>query len=159
MLTQQHSAYSAFTQGLVRRWTYLLRMVPDIGLLLHPLEEAIHQKFLPSMTDRAPCGPVEHEYCHYLLVWKVRVYLIPPRQHLLSLTPLQGSAPLIALVVAHEHCYSRDLDYEIKAECRSSKRSSQLQRLEESSDSFTPSLHLQWSYLGRKERPLGLMFC
>ena len=57
-----HAAYAGFVHGLqVGRWIYLLRTVPDIGPLLFPLEEAIHQKFLPALTGQPPCSPEECE--------------------------------------------------------------------------------------------------
>ena len=60
-LSQPHAAYAAFTHGLAGRWTYLLRTVQDISPLLRPLEDAIHQQFLPALTGRPPCSPEERE--------------------------------------------------------------------------------------------------
>ena len=48
--TQPHAAYSAFTHGLISKWTYLSRTTPDIENHMKPLEDAIRQKLLPSIT-------------------------------------------------------------------------------------------------------------
>eukprot|EP00731_Ephydatia_muelleri_P023453 Em0015g1036a len=50
-ITQPHAAYSAFTHGLVHKWSYLARTVPDITRLFQPLEDVIRTKFI---TGRAP---------------------------------------------------------------------------------------------------------
>lgn len=47
--TQPHAVYAAFTHGLMSKWTYLTRAIPNIGDLLSPLEDRIRQKFLPSL--------------------------------------------------------------------------------------------------------------
>ena len=43
--SQLHAAYAALTHGLLSKWTYLLRTVPDVSNLLHPVEEAIRNSF------------------------------------------------------------------------------------------------------------------
>ena len=55
-ITHPHAAYSAFTQGLVHRWSYIMRTVPNISDMLELLEEAICQRFLPSLTGQTVCG-------------------------------------------------------------------------------------------------------
>ena len=55
-ITHPHAAYSAFTQGLVHRWSYVMRTVPNISHMLEPLEEAICQRFLPSLTGQTVSG-------------------------------------------------------------------------------------------------------
>jgi len=52
-ITQSHAAYAAFTHSLKRKWTYLIRTIPDIESLLQPLENAIRHKFLPSLTGQS----------------------------------------------------------------------------------------------------------
>ena len=49
-VTQPHSAYAAFTHGVIGRSNYLVRCIPDIGDLLCPLEEVNHTKLLPNLT-------------------------------------------------------------------------------------------------------------
>jgi len=36
-----------------------MRTIPDIGLLLKPLEDAIGLKLIPSVTGRVPCSAEE----------------------------------------------------------------------------------------------------
>jgi hypothetical protein len=55
-ISQPHAAYAGFVHGLSCRWNYLQRTIPDIGHLFQPLEDAIHQKFIPSLTGRPPCS-------------------------------------------------------------------------------------------------------
>ena len=50
--TQPQAVYAAFTHGLMSKWTYLTRTIPNIGNLLSPLEEVIRQKFLTSLTGQ-----------------------------------------------------------------------------------------------------------
>jgi len=38
--------------GLVSKWTFLARTVPEISHLFQPLEDAIRQCFLPSLTGQ-----------------------------------------------------------------------------------------------------------
>ena len=57
--TQPHAAYSAFTHGLVHKWSYLARTVPDITRLFQPLEDVIRTKFIPCLTGRAPPNDLE----------------------------------------------------------------------------------------------------
>ncbi|KAL9970442.1 hypothetical protein ACROYT_G022818 [Oculina patagonica] len=45
------ACYAAFTFGLRHRWTYFLRTLPDIEDLLEPLEHAIAEVLIPSITD------------------------------------------------------------------------------------------------------------
>ena len=40
--SRPHAVYSAFTHGLIGRWVYLMRTVPDIGSFLKPLDDAMH---------------------------------------------------------------------------------------------------------------------
>ena len=58
-VTQPHAAFAALTHGLMNKWTYLSRTVPGIGLLLRPLDEALHSVLLPALTGRPPPGDQE----------------------------------------------------------------------------------------------------
>ena len=59
--TQPHAAYSAFTHGLVHKWSYLARTVPDITRFFQPLEDVIRNKFIPCLTGRPPLNDLEHK--------------------------------------------------------------------------------------------------
>ena len=56
--SQPQACYPAFTFGLRHRWTYFMRTLPDIGDLLEPLERAISELLIPSLTERN-CSQVE----------------------------------------------------------------------------------------------------
>ena len=60
-VTQPHAAYAAFTHGIIGRWDYLIRCIPDISDLLCPLEEVIHTKLLPNLTGQCAFNDVECE--------------------------------------------------------------------------------------------------
>ena len=59
--THPHSAYSAFTHSVKHRWNYVMRTIESVGVFFQPLEEAIHQHFLPALTGRMPSSEVERE--------------------------------------------------------------------------------------------------
>ena len=50
--SQPQDAYAALIHGLMGRWTYLMRTVPDVGNLFEPLEDAIRLHLLPAITGR-----------------------------------------------------------------------------------------------------------
>ena len=59
--TRPHAAYCAFTHGMVGRWVYVMRTIPDISSLFAPLEDAIQLKLIPSLTGHASSSAVERE--------------------------------------------------------------------------------------------------
>jgi len=52
-ISQPQASYAAFTFGLRHRWTYFLRTLPDIADLLVPLENALANLFIPTITDHS----------------------------------------------------------------------------------------------------------
>ena len=50
-LTQPHDqlAYTAVTRSLQHEWTFLLRVLPDCGLLFQDLESSLASNFLPAL--------------------------------------------------------------------------------------------------------------
>ena len=54
------SQLCSFTFGLRHRWTYFMRTLPDIEELLKPLEHAISDVLIPSLTEHN-CSPTERE--------------------------------------------------------------------------------------------------
>ena len=51
-LTEPHTAYYAYINSLSRRWTYLIRTLPDISEQLVPLEDAIKESLIPALVGR-----------------------------------------------------------------------------------------------------------
>ena len=66
--SQPHAAYSAFVHGLTGHWSHIMRTIPDIKHLLMPLEDVIHQVFIPSLTGRPACSDIER-----------KILALPPR--------------------------------------------------------------------------------
>ena len=79
--TQPHAAYAAYTHGMVSKWSYLSRIVPDIGHLLEPLEHLIRTKLIPVVTGRPP--PNDQERALFALPVRL-VALVNPAQHAAS---------------------------------------------------------------------------
>ena len=141
--SQPHAAYAASTHGLAGRWTYLLRTVQDISPLLRPLEDAIHQQFLPALTGRPPCSPEERE----LLSLPVRLGGVGINDPTTSayteyVTSTQTSAPPVALIIAQENNYSIDQRElrKIKADTRALKHKKHKERAKELKKTFKPPL-------------------
>ena len=67
-LSQSQACYAAFTYGLKHRWTYFLRTLPDLEDLLAPLEHAIADVLILSITGHF-CTQGERE----LLALPVRI--------------------------------------------------------------------------------------
>ena len=51
-ISQPQAAYVALTHGVITKWTYLARTIPNIADLFKPLEDVIHQRFLPAITGQ-----------------------------------------------------------------------------------------------------------
>jgi len=48
--SQPHSAYSAFTHGLISKWLFIARTIPDVSSYYEPLEVRVHDIFIPTLT-------------------------------------------------------------------------------------------------------------
>ena len=58
-LSQPHAAFSALTHGLLSKWTYLSRVIPNISHVLIPLDSVLRSDLLPALTGRPPPGDLE----------------------------------------------------------------------------------------------------
>ncbi len=56
-----HCAYAAYTHGLRHKYTYTMRTIPDIAELLQPVENAIRNHLLPSLTENFSCNDTERK--------------------------------------------------------------------------------------------------
>ncbi|KAL9957248.1 hypothetical protein ACROYT_G038862 [Oculina patagonica] len=97
------ACYAAFTFGLRHRWTYFLRTLPDIEDLLEPLERAIADVLIPSITDHH-CTKEERD----LVALPVRLGglgLINPSQDAASQFKVSTkiTAPLVEKIIAQDH--------------------------------------------------------
>ena len=65
--TQPQAAYVAFVLSLQNEWTYISRIVPNVGPLLAPIEVAIREKFIPPLFGISPSelsGELRHLLSH-----------------------------------------------------------------------------------------------
>ena len=72
-----HAACAGFTHGLFGRCSYLIRSIPDIKYFLQPLEDVIHQSYIPALFGRPLCSPTERDL-YALLVCLGGLGLINP---------------------------------------------------------------------------------
>ena len=144
-LTQPHAAYMLLSLMVspVTSWTYISRTIPDIQDLLHPLETAIHQHFIPALTGREACALVEQD----LLALPVRLGgmgLANPKSE--STHVFEASkhitAPLVALIVSQDsHQTVQRADHQtIKNRVKKMKRELQQQRAQDTIGQLTPQL-------------------
>jgi len=75
--THPHSTHAAFVYGMIHKWNYDIRTINSVGPLFQPLEDAIHQHLIPSLTGRAPCSQLERQ----LFSLPCRLALTCPIQH------------------------------------------------------------------------------
>ena len=52
--SQPHAAFAAYTHGMMSKWSYISRTIPDISNHLQSLEDTIRSDFIPSITGRPP---------------------------------------------------------------------------------------------------------
>ena len=55
------AAYCAVTHGLVGRWTYAVRTIPETSADIRPLENAIRSFFVPAVLSRVASNDIEWE--------------------------------------------------------------------------------------------------
>ena len=60
-ITQPHAAYSAITHGLISKWLFIARTIPDVDDLFQPLEECIRHTFIPAVTGHSSPGDLERD--------------------------------------------------------------------------------------------------
>lgn len=142
-ISHPHAAYAAFTHGLMSHWTFLARTIPNISHLFCPLEEAIHQKFLPSLTGQA----IFNKQMRKLLSLPVRLGGLgisdPTKWAPLEFEASEKiSAPLTALVIAQDSRYDIDNDKlrEIKAEIHADRADQLRDQIDVLKKSMGPSV-------------------
>jgi len=100
-MSQPQACYAAFTFGLRHRWKYFLRTLPDVEDLLEPLERAIADVLIPSITSHHCSTPSERD----LLALPVRLGglgIINPSQDadLQYQASMKTTAPLVEKIVS-----------------------------------------------------------
>ena len=89
--------YSSLTHGWMSHWTYLSRTCPDVGPLLHPLEDTLH-----SLTSQAAPNNTFRDLfalpCHHGGLGLPKPGLLSTRQYQNSLSVC---GPMVELVVSN----------------------------------------------------------
>ena len=57
--SQPHASFTALTHGLQSKWSYLCRVIHNIGHLLSPLDEMLRSDLLPALTGRPSTSDLE----------------------------------------------------------------------------------------------------
>ena len=120
--TQPQATCASFTHGVVSKWNFLARVIPDISDLIQPLEEAIHHIFLPSLTGRQAFSDDERN----IIALPVRLGGLgipnPMDQSMFqNHTSTTISAPLVELIIQQSPNSSQDipkLQHKVKKEAR-----------------------------------------
>ena len=105
-VTQPHAAYSALTHGLMSKWTYLSRTIPDIGPLLRPLDDALFSVLFPALTGRPPPSDLE-----------CTLFALPARLGGLGISipsrsaTLELHSSLLITSILCDHILSQDYEY------------------------------------------------
>ena len=60
-ITQPHAAYAAFTHGLLSKWSYLSRILPNLSSHFQHLENVIRTEFIPTLTGNPPPNDTDRE--------------------------------------------------------------------------------------------------
>ncbi|XP_062507224.1 uncharacterized protein LOC134183654, partial [Corticium candelabrum] len=141
--TNPHVAYSAFVQGLVHKWSYLFRTVPDIASVVKPLEDAICHRFLPALTGQSVFGMEMREALSLPCNLGGLNISNPTKMSDISFRASQHiTAPLVHSIVAQEQLYtisSADMITR-KSEMKSQRRNFNRQLLDSLKDNASSSL-------------------
>ena len=142
--TQPHAAYAAFMHGLMSKWTYLTRAIPNIGDLFSPLEDVIRRKFLTSLTGQNDFNDITRE-----------LMALPVRQGGLGITnpradtpshhdaSLKITAPLTALIMEQSNRYpntTKTEQIQVKKEAVKARKHRQQQAAAELKDKLPNSM-------------------
>ena len=101
--SQPQAVYTTFTQGLRHKWSFLVRVMPDISGQFRPLEDIITPSMLPALTGRVPPGESERAILSLpcrdggLAIFDPQTLT---RQHQDSVDITQ---PLVEKIIAHDH--------------------------------------------------------
>ena len=141
--SQPHAAYAAFVHGLSSHWTYLSRTIPEVSDLFQPLEDAIHQVFIPFLTGCPPCSKLTRD----LLALPVRLGgLGLTNPTVTSDDNFQASvkltAPLVAVIATQDQTLEIDPNdiFAAKTEIRASNRQHSEDRANVIHSQLTPEL-------------------
>ena len=113
-ISQPHTAtFSALTHGLQSKWTYLSRVIPNIGDKLSPLEDVLRSKLHPALAGRPP--PNDLEFALFILPARLGGLgiRIPSK---VANSGLQASLLITSSLTDHLLCQDTEYGYEIIAD-------------------------------------------
>ena len=101
-VSQPQACFAVFTFGLKHRWTYFLRTLPDIDTLLEPLERAIAEVLIPSITERN-CSSTERDLLELPCGWVDWGFYPVENAGSEYKASVSVTAPLVNQIVAQAH--------------------------------------------------------
>ena len=155
--SQLHAAYAAFVHGVVGRWKYVMRTINNTSSLFQPLENAIHQQFIPALTGREPCSPEER-----------RLFSLPTRHGGLDIVnPVaiaenelaaskQISAPLMEMIINQTDTFTKPQLSTIKSTLNRQKRQFNENAAQEVNEQLPCSLQRAMELANGKGSPIWL---
>ena len=113
--TEPHAAYSALIHGLIGKWTYSMRTIPDISKFFTALEEILRNCFIPIITGRKAISNLERD----LIALPCRLGgLGIPNPSVVSNHHYNASheitAPLVRLIMEQKFEYNEDIEFQQK---------------------------------------------
>ena len=162
-ITQPHAAYSAFTHGLVSKWLFVARTIPNVDDLFHPLEDCIRHSFIPAVTGHLPPSDLNRDF----LALSTRIggmgIINPIRMCAFEFTASNKvTKPLQSLLLSQTSTFSSDIRgeqlllkseiYRMKFSMTSSNKASLL-------EGATTSLKRSIELASEKELQIGYLFC
>ena len=152
---QPHAAFSALTHGLMSKWMYISRTVPDISDHLQSLEVALSTVLIPGVTGRAPApSAVERD----LLALPARLGGLGIRDPSVQAASeydasMKVCQPIVSRIVSNRSDYDFDCEccqIDIKVEIRNERREYEKFSLTRVMDSLDPSKQRMIKLAGEK---------
>ena len=101
--TEPQACYSAYIFGLKHKWTYFLGTIPDTQDLLEPLERAVSQILIPTITGHK-CSPLERDVLSLLVGCGGLGFGNPQAEAAQELnSSVETTAPLINQIMSQQH--------------------------------------------------------
>ena len=151
---QPHAAFSALTRGLMSKWMYISRTVPDISDHLQSLKVALSTVLIPGVTGRAPPNAVGRD----LLALPARLGGLGIRDPSVQAASeydasMKVCQPIVSRIVSNRSDYDFDCEccqIDIKVEIRNERREYEKFSLTRVMDSLDPSKQRMIKLAGEK---------
>ena len=101
--TEPQACYSAYIFGLKHKWTYFLRTIPDTQDLLEPLERAVSQILIPTITGHK-CSQLERDVLSLSVSCGGLGFGNPQAEAMRELnSSVETTAPLVDQIMSQQH--------------------------------------------------------